>query len=139
MNDQAIAALREALKHSPDNLPLRRHLAETLMSIARFDEAEQEYRHALAQAPDDAGLKVGLANAFYQQNKNSQALVIVEDLLKRSDTPARAYVLHAKLLLRAGEVERAVRQYKEGLKLDPADRKEGRATFEYAFQPNAPR
>lgn len=120
MNDQAIAALREALRISPDNLPLRRHLAETLMGLARYAEAEQEYRQALAQAADDAALKVGLAQAFYQQNKNSAALVIVEDLLKRKDTPARAYVLHARLLLRAGEIERAVRQYKEGVNLDAA-------------------
>jgi SpoVK/Ycf46/Vps4 family AAA+-type ATPase len=120
MNDQAIAALREALRISPDNVPLRRHLAETLLGLGRFAEAEQEYRRALAQAADDAGLKVGLAQAFYQQNKNSEALVIVEDLLKRKDTPPRAYVLHARLLLRAGEVERAVRQYKEGVSLDAA-------------------
>jgi SpoVK/Ycf46/Vps4 family AAA+-type ATPase len=120
MNDQAIAALREALRISPDNLPLRRHLAESLMGLARYAEAEQEYRQALAQAADNAGLKVGLAQAFYQQNKNSAALVIVEDLLKRNDTPARAYVLHARLLLRAGEIERAVRQYKEGVNLDAA-------------------
>src|SRR5262245_50991626 len=38
MNDQAIAALREALRVSPDNLPLRRHLAETLMGLARYAE-----------------------------------------------------------------------------------------------------
>jgi AAA+ superfamily predicted ATPase len=119
MNDQAIQALREALRVSPDNLPLRRHLAETLMGLARFAEAEQEFRQALAQAPEDAELKVGLARAFYQQDKNSQALVLIEALLKRPNTPARAYVVHAQLLLRAGETERAVRQYREALDLDP--------------------
>src|SRR5262249_5355151 len=62
----------------------------------------------------------GLARAFYQQGKNTQALVIVEDLLKKRDTPAGAYILHARLLLRAGDVERAVRQYKEALALDPS-------------------
>ena len=61
--------LREALKHSPDNLPLRLHLAETLMGFARFEEAEKEYRLAAA-ASGDASCKLGLANAFYQQGKN---------------------------------------------------------------------
>jgi AAA+ superfamily predicted ATPase len=120
MNDPVIGALREALRVSPDNLPLRRHLAESLLGLARYSEAEQEYRLALAQAPADLLLKVGLARAFYQQAKNSQALVLVEDLLKQSDTPAAAYLLHAQLLLRAGEVARAVRQYREALSLDPA-------------------
>jgi SpoVK/Ycf46/Vps4 family AAA+-type ATPase len=45
--------------------------------------------------------------------------VIVEDLIKHRDTPARAYLLHARLLLRAGEVERAVRQYKCAIDADP--------------------
>jgi len=109
MSEQAVRALREALKLSPDNLPLRQHLAETLLGLARFAEAEQEYRQALALAPDSQPVKLGLARAFYQQGKNSQALVLVEDLLRQPDTPAGAYALHARLLLRAGEVERAVR------------------------------
>jgi AAA+ superfamily predicted ATPase len=115
-----VAALREALRLSPDNIPLRQHLADTLVSLGRLDEAELEYRQALAQAPENARLKIGLANAFYQQGKNSQALVIIEHLLKGPNTPAAAYLLHARLLLRAGEVERAVRQYKEAVDLDPS-------------------
>ena len=119
MNDAALEALREALKLSPDNVPLRQHLAELLMGLARYSEAAQEYRQALALSPDHGGLKLGLAKAFLQDGKNSQALVVVEDLLKRPDAPAAAHVLHAKLLVRAGEIERAVREYKEALKLDP--------------------
>src|SRR5262249_39615287 len=53
MSEQVVGALREALKLSPDNLPLRQHLAETLLGLARFAEAEHEYRQALALAPDN--------------------------------------------------------------------------------------
>ena len=77
-SDQTIAALREAVRLSPDNLPLRRHLAQSLLGIGRFDEAEKEYKSAIAQWPESADLKLGLAMAFYQQGKNSAALVIVE-------------------------------------------------------------
>ncbi len=119
MNEQAIQALREAVRISPDNVPLRQHLAETLAGLARYDEAESEYRHALSLAPENQPIKIGLAKVFYLQGKNTQALVLVEDLLKHRNTPAAAYVLHAQLLLRAGEVERAVRQYREALELDP--------------------
>lgn len=117
--DATIQSLRDALRLSPDNLPLRQHLAETLLALGRLDEAEQEYRQALAQAGDNDALKVGLANIFYQQGKNSQALVIVEALLKQAQVPPRAYLLHARLLVRAGEVERAVRQYREAVDADP--------------------
>jgi AAA+ superfamily predicted ATPase len=118
MGDDAIRSLREALKHSPDNVPLRQHLADSLVGLGHFDEAEQEYRQALGQAPNNGPLKVGLANAFYQQGKNGEALVIIEALLKAPNTPPRAYILHAKLLFRAGDVERSVRQYREGIDLD---------------------
>jgi SpoVK/Ycf46/Vps4 family AAA+-type ATPase len=119
MNDQVIQALREALRVSPDNLSLRQHLADTLLGLARHAEAEQEYRLALAKAPDNQAIKLGLARAFQQQGKNTPALVVVEDLLKARDCPAGAYVLHARLLLGAGDIERAVRQYREGVGLDP--------------------
>jgi transitional endoplasmic reticulum ATPase len=118
--EATVQALREALRLSPDNLPLRQHLAETLLALGRLDEAEQEYRQALAQAGDDDALRIGVANVFYQQGKNSQALVIVEALLKQTQVPPRAYLLHARLLVRAGEMERAVRQYREAIDADPS-------------------
>lgn len=118
-SDHAIEALRDALRLSPDNLPLRRHLAETLLGVGRPEEAEAEYKEALGKAPDDTRLKTGLAQAFYQQSKNTHALVIVEDLLKLRDAPAAAIMLHARLLVRAGDIQRAVAQYKHAVENDP--------------------
>jgi AAA+ superfamily predicted ATPase len=118
--DDGLKSLREALWLSPDNVPLRQHLAETLLGMGRPAEAEAEYRHALNLAPDEAGLKVGLATAFYQQGKHSHAIVIVEDLAKHANAPAKAYMLYARLLVGAGEVERAVRQYKKAVEVDPS-------------------
>lgn len=114
-----VQSLREALQHSPDNIPLRQHLADTLLNHGRSGEAEAEYRHALSLAPDNTALKIGLAHAFYRQNKKSAALVIVEDLIKRADPPAQAYILYARLLIEAGEIQRAVHQYRTGVDLDP--------------------
>ncbi len=116
--DATITALRQALLHSPDNVPLRQHLADTLLSLGYADEAEKEYRAALQLSPTDVALKLGLATAFSQQQKNSESLVIVEDLIKLADAPAKAHVLYARLLLKAGDVQRAVRQYKRGLEKD---------------------
>jgi ATP-dependent 26S proteasome regulatory subunit len=117
-SDDTIAALREALRVSPTNIPLHKHLAESLLKLGRFDEAETAYREGLAVAPRHVELKLGLASAYYQQQKNSPALVVIEDLLEQSDPPAAAYVWHAKLLLRAGETQRAAYQYRQGVELD---------------------
>ncbi len=114
----AFQYLREALAASPDNIPLRLHLAESLLSAARPEEAEQVYREALARAPQELRAKLGLARAFYQQSKNSAALVIVEDLVKQREAPPPALLLHARLLLRTGDVRHAVAQYKSAIEAD---------------------
>ena len=118
--DRALESLREALRLSPENVPLRRALAETLLGRGRPDQAEAEFREALAHAPDDPALKVGLANAFLQQGKTSHAAVILEDVARRPDAPAQAFVLYARLLAQGGEVEEAVRQYRRGVEADPS-------------------
>lgn len=115
-----VKQLREALAVSPDNLPLRQALAESLLAAGLAAEAAGEYRVALAASPDHAGLKLGLARAFHAAGKSSQALVVVEDLVKLPDPPARALVLHARLLAGIGEVEQAVAQYRRGVERDPA-------------------
>src|SRR5437588_5965097 len=102
-SDDTIGALREALKVSPTNIPLHKHLAESLLKLGRFHEAESAYREALGIVPHHVELKLGLAGAYFQQQKNSPALVIIEDLLEQSEPPAEAYIWHAKLLMRAGE------------------------------------
>lgn len=117
--DRAIEALREALRVSPDNLPLRRHLAESLLNAGRPELAEVEFREAISQSPDDLDLKFGLASAFDAQNKGNMALVILEDLIGRTGRPARANVLYARLLFQTGDVEEAVRQYKRAVDTDP--------------------
>jgi ATP-dependent 26S proteasome regulatory subunit len=118
--DEAIQALRQALCVSPDNIPLRLHLAASLMGIGRLAEAETEYRQALAMAPDHQEVKIGLAECYWRQEKASHALVIIEDLVKERDAPAKAYVFYARLLLKDGKPADAVAQYKLALELDPA-------------------
>jgi len=114
------AGLRDAVRISPQNIPLRQHLADSLAGAGRFEEAETEFKAALAVAPANVDLKLGLARVFFSQGKHSHALVIVEDLLAGSQKPARAYLLHAKLLMQAGDVPGAVRAYRWGVEADPS-------------------
>jgi AAA+ superfamily predicted ATPase len=116
----SLAALREALRLSPDNIPLRQHLAETLLGQGQPEHAEAEFREALSRSPDHVGLKLGLARAFMAQQKESAALVIVEQLAKQRQSPPLAHVLLAKLLYRRGEVAQAVAEYKLGVEEDPS-------------------
>jgi transitional endoplasmic reticulum ATPase len=118
MSEQAIESLRQAIRLSPENGPLRVALAEMLMSLGRAEEAEKEYRAAQQIAPNDASITLALANAFYQQGKNSHAMVIVEDLIKKPDASPKVRILYAKLLERTGNTEYAGRQYEKAVAED---------------------
>lgn len=119
MAEDVLRALREAVRLSPRNVDLRLHLASTLLAWGKAQEAENEYRAALEQAADDSRAKLGLARAFLVQEKDGEATVLVESLLAQPDTAAEAYLLHARLLLRAGEADRAARAYRTARDLDP--------------------
>ncbi|MFQ5633296.1 MAG: AAA family ATPase, partial [bacterium] len=113
-------ALREAVRLSPNNIPLRQHFADTLMGKGLFEEAEKEYRAALSYAPDNLQLKLGLANSFFKLNKKSAALVVLEDLIESQEVPPKAHLLYARLLLKSGEKADAVEEYRKALQLDPS-------------------
>src|SRR5215213_3589174 len=113
-----IQSLREAVQLSPRNLPLRQALADALLNAGLPTEATVEYRAALAISPEHPPLKFGLARAFHADGKTSHALVVLEDLVKSPQAPARAFVFYARLLAGVGEVEQAVEQYKQGVARD---------------------
>ncbi len=121
-DDSAIQALREALKHSPDNIPLRRHLADSLLKLGRADEAEAEFQELVRQQPGNQEQRVALANCFFQQGKYSAAMVIVEDLVAKRGTSASAYLLHARLLLQQGDIGFAATEYKAAIAEDASVR-----------------
>ena len=113
------SALRDALRHSPDNAPLLEHVAESVLKLGGFTEAEALFKRALALTPQSLTAQLGLANAFFQGGKTSAALVIAESLTAQPDAPARALLLHARLSLRAGEPRYAARLYQRALAADP--------------------
>ena len=110
-----IKPLREAVKLSPENIPLRQALADALLSVGLASAAIIEYKAALAVSPEQPFLKLGLARSFQADGKHSHALVVLEDLVKSREAPARAFVIYAKLLAAAGEVASAVEHYRIGV------------------------
>jgi len=115
-----IQQLREAVRLSPQNLPLRQALADALLGAGLAAEAVAAFRAALALAANNPALKLGLARAFHADGKTSHALVVLEDLVKSPDAPGRAFVFYARLLAGVGEVQQAVEYYKRGVEKDRA-------------------
>lgn len=110
--------LQEAVRNSPDNAPLRKLLANGLMKAARFEEAAVEWKEALRLNPNDPTLKLGLAGAFYEQQKTALGLVVIEELLQLPAPPAAAWLLYARLLLRSGQAADAREAYEKAVIAD---------------------
>jgi AAA+ superfamily predicted ATPase len=121
--------LLDALQFSPDNLPLRQHIARQLNAAGRHQEAENLSREGLRQFPADDVLRLTLAEAYFASNKHSAAFVVVEELLGQHADYAPAHLLHARLLLAAGQPTEAREAYAHALSINPglADRDLGQA------------
>lgn len=118
MNDNTIDSLREALKHSPDNTPLRQILADTLLTLNRLDEAETEFS-TLLKISNDNKAKVGLATVFYKKGSYSACNVILEEVIEKGTNEISVFTLYAKGLLKEQSVAKAIEAYKKALAIDP--------------------
>jgi transitional endoplasmic reticulum ATPase len=112
--------LLEALRHSPDNAPLRAHVAGLLLDRGQAQDAERIVREGLALTPESERLKLILARTFFQQGKHSQAMVIVEELVRRPGAAADAFLLFARLCAGAGDSVRGAPAYRRAVELNPA-------------------
>lgn len=113
-------ALRDALRFSPNNAPLLLHVADTVLKSGGLVEAEGFFKRVLALEPTSVPAKLGLVSSFFQQGKSSAALVIVETLVKDPNVTPRAFLLHARLALQAGEPRLAAQQYQKAIQGDPS-------------------
>lgn len=118
MDNNEINELKEAIKASPENIPLRKYLANMLMKIQRYEEAELEYKNALKYAPQNSRLKQGLADAFCEQEKTSLGLVIIEELVEQEAPSAKAWFIYAKLLLQSKNSSAAKEAYQNAIAID---------------------
>lgn len=111
--------LKEAVKSSPENIPLRKLLANALMKKEHYEEAEIELKAALKLAPEDKTLKIGLAEAFCFQKKTTLGLVILEELIQEAAPPAKAWLVYARLLLQSKQAQAAKEAYDNAIMLSP--------------------
>lgn len=118
MNDKTIDSLREALKHSPNNTPLRQLLADTLLTLNRLDEAETEFS-TLLELSNDNKVKLGLATVFLKKGSYSACNVILEEVIAKGTNDISVYTLYAKGLLKEHSVAKALEAYKRALEIDP--------------------
>ncbi|MBT8227777.1 MAG: tetratricopeptide repeat protein [Dactylosporangium sp.] len=72
-DDQLIASLTAAVSAHPEDVPLRRHLAELLIAAGRGPEAVPHLATILARAPEDAGAQVLMRSALTPRRNAPEA------------------------------------------------------------------
>jgi len=121
VNDEStVAALREALALSPENLPLRLHLANVLLAARRTREAAEAYRAVLAVDAHHREGRLGLAKALESLGEDAEALAIIDTFQDEPEPPAAATLLYSRLKARAGDTSRAASAYRAAIEADPA-------------------
>ncbi|MET9066167.1 AAA family ATPase [Streptosporangium sandarakinum] len=118
-DETALNALREAALLSPENLPLRRHLAGLLLAAGRLAEAAGEYRAALALSPRDVDLTIGLAETYVRQGEYNLALRTLDPLVDMPDRPIRVDMLMVRAALPVNRPG-AVYWYRHAIGRDPS-------------------
>jgi transitional endoplasmic reticulum ATPase len=116
---QHLRPLMDALDVSPDNVPLRRHVGEQLLSFGLNEEAAKLFADGLRLAPASDALQLGLAQANERLGNIAKAKAALEELVKRPGQ-GRAHLLLAKILAAEGAGDRARSHYEKAITIDPS-------------------
>jgi transitional endoplasmic reticulum ATPase len=114
--DKAIEALYEALQVSPNNIRLKKHLAELLLEAGRNNEAIQQWEEIFRRT-EDPECKVNLGKAYYNMGDFRAAREMLLQTI--STTPsADVYLLLSKTCYALDEYQQAWDYYQEALDRD---------------------
>ena len=89
-------------------MEVRANLGAALVHLGRYDEAITQYRAALAKLPDNAGLRLNLALAWFKKNDFAAAASQLQTLHDADPDDLRVATLLGECYLRQGHADRAI-------------------------------
>lgn len=89
----------------------------------KYDEANNKYRDALVNNPENPLIHFNIGNTQYQKKKYEEAMKDFEKSLSTDDilTQSKSYYNMGNTLYRAGDLPKSILAYTEALRLNPAD------------------
>ena len=119
MYNELIKDLEQALKLSPNNIPLILRLGKCYEAIFDLDNAEEQYLKILRIDNTHIDAKLNLAKLYFSIGKYDASLVILEEILDKFDNNIDILELHCKLLIKSNELGTAQEVYKTILNINP--------------------
>ena len=95
------------------------NLANALVKQGRFEEARENYQHAIQVNPNYAEARYNLGNLFARQGHLDQAKVQYQEAVRVSPDFAEAHNNLGEVLMRRDELEGATRQFRLALEISP--------------------
>lgn len=117
MENEALTSLLEAIALSPDNIPLRLHLARLLVEQSLYAEAIEQYEIVLQKSYGNEKAQLGLAGCYFATDRFSAASIIYEGLAENLQLTDQ--VRYIKCLLKDNGHSTAVNLYQQVLALNP--------------------
>jgi transitional endoplasmic reticulum ATPase len=114
-----LRSLQLALEHSPDNLPLVLHFANSCLDEFLLPEAREAYLKVIRLQPGHFEALLGLAQVVHLEGKTSEAIVRLDQLVEENPLSAPAHLALSRLLAGENETGRARDLYQRALELDP--------------------
>jgi transitional endoplasmic reticulum ATPase len=116
--DPSLKLLLDALERTPDNAPLRVHVATMLSSAGRHDDALKHFRKCEADAQVGDQALLGIAKAALALGDPEASLAAAEKLLASAPEHAKGLVARARARHQRGLHKEALADYDRALSID---------------------
>lgn len=103
---------------SPDNVPLRLHVAELLLDDKSYTEATEQFQEVLKRSYGNTRAQLGLADCYYNTEKYSAAIIIYEQLTPEQ-LSEEDQVRFVRCLIKEDSLQQAMDIYQKILLANP--------------------
>lgn len=105
---EAEKLLRHLVKKYPDNVKIKRLLAQVLIKATKYKEAKEVYAEILKQNPDDDGARFSLALVYLQLQQDDKAESLLKKLLDAPGWQNQASFYLGRLAIKQGHLDEAL-------------------------------
>jgi tetratricopeptide (TPR) repeat protein len=119
---EAVAAYRQGLRISPNDATMNRRLAQVLIKMREFDEAESLLRHCAEESPEDRETITIWAECLFKRDKIEEARQVLAPLLANEISTFPVRLLAGQIDMAEGRFEDALPHLQAAVEQRPFDR-----------------